>query len=58
MPEGRAGRAVEADAKSIDGAEPSARLEGVMAGRTLSGRSTAGRGCDPRRTRGYVRRSR
>jgi hypothetical protein len=32
MPEGRAKRAVEANAKSIDGVEHSAKLEGVMAG--------------------------
>jgi len=32
MPEGRAERAVEATAKSIDGAEPSGILKGVMAG--------------------------
>ena len=32
MPEGRAERAVEAPAKSMDGAEHSARIERVMAG--------------------------
>ena len=32
MPEGRAERAVEAPAKSMDGAEHSGMLEGVMAG--------------------------
>ena len=37
MPEGRAERAVEAPAKSIDGAERSGSMKGVMAGAQIDG---------------------
>ena len=39
MPEGRAERAVEAPAKSIDGAERSGSMKGVMAGAQIDGRN-------------------